>query len=258
MALFESLLKTDISLIFPILGSHIKRIGLLRTTAGGLSMYLCIPILVLLHLSFVVIFYQWLLRPLFGTTRLQWKDYVILDRHRIQGLCFVDRVNCLFCGYANGLCTLINKELDQLQSLDAEMGIAKRGLLVSIMLIMLPIGLIFELSFQLIYNIFVSRPLGMHRVSIKETSHLLTQQHYASQFPMPIRLPILSAKSTFLRFAMALEQIESSWCPLRHFERREGVVYPEHHKHFFGPDEIAAMREVLLSEGTVSARKPIW
>jgi hypothetical protein len=57
---------------------------------------------------------------------------------------------------------------------------------------------------------------------------------------------------------MALEQIESSWCPLKHFERREGIVYPDHHKKFFGPDEIEAMRQTLMNEGSVSYRKPIW
>ena len=57
---------------------------------------------------------------------------------------------------------------------------------------------------------------------------------------------------------MALEQIESSWCPLTHFERREGIVYPEHHRKFFGPNEIDAMRATLSTTGTVSARKPTW
>jgi hypothetical protein len=96
----------------------------------------------------------------------------------------------------------------------------------------------------------------MHRVSINEAGAVLEGGGYASRFPTPSRFLIRSAKSMMLRFALALEQIESSWCPLRHFERREGIVYPEHHKKFFGPDEIEAMRIVLLTEGTVSERKP--
>lgn len=258
MSVRSALLRSDISLLFPIVGSHIKRIGVLRTIAGGMPMYLGIPILVLVHLSLVVVFFQCLVRPLFGTPRLRWSDYVILDRHRIEELCLIDKLNCLFCGYANGLCTLINKEIDQFHTLGESLTSAKTALLSCILLLVLPIGLIFELSFQLIYNILVSRPLGMHRVSIKEAAALLTKHHYACEFPAAIRLAIVAAKNTFFRFAMALEQIESSWCPLRHFETREGIVYPEHHKRFFGPEEIDAMRKVLLREGTVSKRKPTW
>jgi hypothetical protein len=65
-------------------------------------------------------------------------------------------------------------------------------------------------------------------------------------------------KNSTLCLSLALEQIESSWCPLRHFEMREGIVYPDHHKNFFGPEEIEHVRSVLSTEGTVSARKPTW
>ena len=98
----------------------------------------------------------------------------------------------------------------------------------------------------------------MQRVSSKEAGAILEEHGYASQFSPMSRYFLRSSKSSALRFAMALEQIESSWCPLTHFERREGIVYPEHHKRFFGPDEIELMRQTLMSEGTVSPRKPLW
>lgn len=104
----------------------------------------------------------------------------------------------------------------------------------------------------------VSRPLGMHRVSKKEAGAILEEHGYASQFSPMTHHSLRSEKNSALRFAMSLEQIESSWCPLKHFERREGIVYPDHHKKFFGPDEIELMRQTLMSEGSVSARKPLW
>jgi hypothetical protein len=113
-----------------------------------------------------------------------------------------------------------------------------------------------ELSLQIIYNVLVSRPLGMHRVSIAEARQIIEDDDYAGQMPTWLRTFVRMYKSTWLRFSMALEQIESSWCPLTHFERREGIVYPEHHRKFFGPDEIDAMRETLSTAGTVSSRTP--
>lgn len=250
--------KPDISLMLPIFGSHIRRIGWARTIVGAFSMYLCVPFLVISHLTSSLILYQWVVRPLFGTKRIAWKDYIIIDRHRIEGIPAFDRFNCMFCGYANGVCTLLNKELDQFDAIEGDIPIGKQILLVFALVLMIPWGLISELSHQIIYNILVSRPLGMHRVSSKEAGAILDEYGYASQFSPITRHFVRSAKSSALRFAMALEQIESSWCPLTHFERREGIVYPDHHKRFFGPDEIEQMRQTLLTEGTVSPRKPVW
>jgi hypothetical protein len=247
--------KHDISLMLPIFGSHVRRIGWVRTVIGGFSMYLSIPFLVVSQLTSSLILYQWVVRPLFGTKRLEWKEYIVIDRHRIEGIPAFDKFNCMFCGYANGVCTLLNKELDQFDEIEGNIGVGRQFLLVVALLLMIPWGLISELSHQIIYNILVSRPLGMHRVSSKEAGAILEEHGYASQFSPTTRYFLRSSKSSALRFAMALEQIESSWCPLTHFERREGIVYPEHHKRFFGPDEIELMRQTLMSEGTVSPRK---
>jgi hypothetical protein len=250
--------RRDISLMLPIFGSHIRRIGWVRTVVGAFSMYLCIPFLVASHLTSSLILYQWIVRPLFGTKRLPWKNFIIIDRHRIEGIPAFDRFNCMFCGYANGVCTLLNKELDQIDEIEGNIGSGKQALLVVALLLMVPWGLIMELSHQIIYNILVSRPLGMHRFSSKEAGAILEEHGYASQFSPVTRHFLRSSKNSALRFAMALEQIESSWCPLKHFERREGIVYPDHHKKFFGPDEIEAMRQTLMTDGTVSSRKPLW
>jgi len=250
--------ESDISLMLPIFGSHIRRIGWVRTVIGAFSMYLCIPTLIVSHLTSSLIFYQWIVRPLFGTRRLEWKNFIIIDRHRIEGIPAFDRFNCMFCGYANGVCTLINKELDQFDGVEGRIGVGRQTLLAIALILMVPWGLISELSHQIIYNILVSRPLGMHRISSKEVGALLDEYGYASQFSPLVRHFLRSSKSSALRFSMALEQIESSWCPLTHFERREGIVYPEHHRRFFGPDEIELMRHTLMTEGTVSLRKPTW
>jgi len=248
----------DISLMLPIFGSHVRRIGWIRTLVGGFSMYLCIPGLVIFHHTLAVLAYQWLVRPIFGTKRLQWSDHVILDRHRIKDLPYFDRFNCIFCGYANGLCVMVNREIDQISELKGEFGFWRQACLLVLSLLMLPIGIINELSMQVIYNILVSRPLGMHRVSIAEANSILQAEGYAAGLPAMPRFLVRVAKNGNLRFAMALEQIESSFCPLRHFEEREGIVYPDHHKRFFGPDQIEEMRQTLMTVGTVSEKTPTW
>lgn len=248
----------DWTLMYPIFGSHIRRIGWARTFAGGLSMYLCIPLLIVLHVTVCVALYQWLLRPLFGIPRVRWADHVIIDRHRIAGMSWFDKFNCMFCGYANGLVTMANMELDHLARLDHAVPLWKQAVVAVVALLMLPLQVVFEAGLQIIYNILVSRPLGMHRVSIAEAHRVMVNEGYAAQRPWLGRVLLRIVKSTVLRFSMGLEQIESSWCPLKHFETREGIVYPKHHDKFFGPHEIERMRQVLSTVGTVSDRRPTW
>ena len=41
--------------------------------------------------------------PLYGIPYLKRKDYIRLDRHRLEYLSFFDKINCTYCAYANGL-----------------------------------------------------------------------------------------------------------------------------------------------------------
>lgn len=244
-----------VSMLGHIFGSHLERIGALRTFSGGLSMYLCIPLLIVAHLTVAVALYQWILQPLLGTARLRWRDYVIIDRHRIDGLTWFDKFNCMFCGYANGLCTMINDELDSAASATRP-GPVRQLLLSTLMLAYLPLWLGAEIGMQVIYNMLVSRPLGMHRTTIAEMRAMMDADGFADRQRGLLRLALRAGKSTAARFNLGLEQIESSWCPLKHFEQRKGVVYPKHHAKFCTAEELETMREILRTRGTVSDRLP--
>lgn len=247
-----------ISMLGPIFGSHIKRIGIWRVIIGGGSMYLYLPFMILIHTTFAVLMYQWLLRPLLGLPRVHWEDHVIIDRHRIEGLTWFDKFNCMFCGYANGVCTMMNQEMDHLSQFQDAIPFYKKPLVMLISLLLGGFMIIGEPMLQIIFNILVSRPLGMHRVSIRAAQQMLSKHHYGATLPLPLKTALLICKNHTLRFSMALEQIESSWCPLVHFEKRQGIIYPNHHRKFFGADEIREMNHVLRTVGTVSDRLPTW
>lgn len=249
---------TDWTLMYPIFGSHIRRIGWTRTLSGGLSMYTCIPFLMVMHVTICVALYQWILQPLLGIPRVRWADHVIIDRHRIEQLSWFDKFNCMFCGYANGLTTMANMEMDHIANRQGDLALWRKLVVAPVLIAFIPMMFVFELALQVIYNIMVSRPLGMHRVSMAEANAMLAKEGYGSQYSAPARWMLRTAKSPLLRFSLALEQIESSWCPLKHFEEREGIVYPKHHDKFFGPHQIEEMRRTLSTVGTVSHRRPLW
>ena len=246
------------SIMGHIFGSHLERIGVFRTVAGAIPQYFIIPALIVIHVTLAVVLYQWLLRPLLGTKRVRWADHVIVDRHRIREMTWFDKFNCMFCGYANGLCTMINKELDQAAEMSAPVAMWKRPLLFMVCVAALPAYLFFEICFIVVYDVLVATALGYHRISMRQAWTVLKEKPYAPVHGFLFRTWLRVMKSVMLRFSGCLDQIESSWCPLRHFETRAGVVYPDHHKNFFGPDELEKMREMLRTVGTVSDRKPLY
>jgi hypothetical protein len=47
--------------------------------------------------------YQWICFPLFDIRLVRRRDYVIIDRHKLSYLNGIEKLNCVYCGYANGV-----------------------------------------------------------------------------------------------------------------------------------------------------------
>ncbi|HKY19873.1 MAG TPA: hypothetical protein VJM31_01525 [Vicinamibacterales bacterium] len=47
--------------------------------------------------------YQWICFPLFGIPRVHRRDYIVVDRHKLTYLNGIEKLNCIYCGYANGV-----------------------------------------------------------------------------------------------------------------------------------------------------------
>jgi len=59
-----------------------------------------IPALVL---DLFVSVYQWVCFPIYKITKVERSDYIIIDRHRLAYLNSIEKLNCLYCSYFNGL-----------------------------------------------------------------------------------------------------------------------------------------------------------
>lgn len=69
--------------------------------ATGPLLWLFLVPLVLLDLIAVV--YQTLCFPIYGIPKVRRRDYIVIDRHHLGYLNFIEKLNCLYCGYANGM-----------------------------------------------------------------------------------------------------------------------------------------------------------
>ena len=47
--------------------------------------------------------YQWICFPIYGVDRVRRRRYFPLDRHRLEYLNAIEKANCTFCTYANGV-----------------------------------------------------------------------------------------------------------------------------------------------------------
>ena len=235
--------------------THVRRIGFLRTFFGGFLQYLSVIEFVLLHLSVIIVLYRWMLTPFFKLRKFRIKDYMLLDRGKIEGMCAFDRVNCQFCGYANGTAKLWNDELDEMARADLGKGNPLLAAVTVLYSLCLLVFLFFQFILSKVLFVLIALFLGLHWAKTGEIRAELAAEDYAGSHRFPLRGILRFAKLYASSLALNLEQIESQWCPLKHIER-EGAMIPEHHKNFYDQDKFGEALEILAKDGSVSPRKP--
>lgn len=256
----NSILWEKTSVIPTIATIHAKRIGWTRVYIGGFSMYLSIPIWILMHTIVSALCFLGFVSPLLRLPKIDVSKYLVMgDRALIKELYFIDRLNCEFCSYANGLTTLINAEIDQLAAWHGQKDIVTWILLLPAFLLATLATLVTEIfCIRLVYDHLIAGMLGLHTSRFGVIYSELYRDGYAKQFNFLGRHTTLFVKTVFLRLEKLLEQIESSWCPIKHIKKTKEYQYPKHHENFYEQDEVYRMRMSLDSDGTVSKKKPLY
>lgn len=72
-----------------------------RNVLSAPFIYAMIVPIVLIDLSFTL--YQWICFPLYRIPRVRRARYLVIDRHRLPYLNAIEKLNCVYCGYANGV-----------------------------------------------------------------------------------------------------------------------------------------------------------
>jgi len=54
-------------------------------------------------MDMVLSFYQAVCFPIYGIPKVNRKDYIVVDRHYLSYLNGLEKINCTYCGYFNGL-----------------------------------------------------------------------------------------------------------------------------------------------------------
>jgi len=242
-------------IVFSIFRTHMRRIGILRTFLGGGLMYLSFLEFIFIHLTSIIVLYRWMIAPFFGAKEFRIQDYIILDRNKIRGMTLLDRVNCEFCGYANGTATLWNAELDAISGAALGQGKILRKLIVAVYAVFLAMFSVFNFILSKLLFAVIALFLGYHWASTKATRQKMRDTNYAGAYGPVMRTLLRFAKVYAETLSTNLEQIESSWCPLKHIETVTSVV-PAHHENFYDRERFAEVIATLARDGTVSPRRP--
>ncbi|WP_147820140.1 hypothetical protein [Salidesulfovibrio onnuriiensis] len=81
---------------------------------NGLLIVLTVPVIwaaliPAVVLDLFVFVYQFVCFPIYGIPRARRGDYVVIDRHQLQYLNWLEKMNCMYCGYFNGLMSYVRE-----------------------------------------------------------------------------------------------------------------------------------------------------
>lgn len=62
-----------------------------------------------IFMDMVVSFYQAICFPIYGIPKVDRKDYIVIDRHYLSYLNGLEKMNCFYCGYFNGLIAYVQE-----------------------------------------------------------------------------------------------------------------------------------------------------
>jgi hypothetical protein len=69
--------------------------------------WFCLFPIVFLDLVFTM--YQTICFPVYGIPKARRSDFVLFDRHRLAYLNLIEKLNCLYCAYANGVFAFVTE-----------------------------------------------------------------------------------------------------------------------------------------------------
>ncbi len=82
------------------IGSYLRNARLGHIASAPIIYSVIIP---LLFLDIMVTFYQHTCFRIYGIPRVKRRDYIVIDRHKLAYLNAIEKINCVYCGYGNGL-----------------------------------------------------------------------------------------------------------------------------------------------------------
>ena len=79
---------------------YVRESGFIRTLSMPIIWGAVIPAL---FMDICITFYQFICFPIYGIPKVRRSDYIVIDRHALSYLNWMEKLSCVYCGYFNGL-----------------------------------------------------------------------------------------------------------------------------------------------------------
>ncbi len=86
--------------------SYLRRSKLKHLLTAPVIWLCLLPIMLL---DFVVTLYQLICFPVYGIPKVHRRDHVVIDRHHLAYLNIIEKLNCLYCSYFNGVISYVRE-----------------------------------------------------------------------------------------------------------------------------------------------------
>lgn len=97
---FESEVKAQHRLLAKRLRHYFKDAAILNILTAPVVWSCLFPAV---FMDMVLSFYQAVCFPIYGIPKVNRKNYIVIDRHYLSYLNSLEKMNCVYCGYFNGL-----------------------------------------------------------------------------------------------------------------------------------------------------------
>jgi len=88
------------------LGDYLRECSWPGLLVSPIVYSLIIPVVIF---DVFVFFYQLVCFPIFKIPKVRRRDYIVLDRHKLQYLNIIERFNCAYCGYVGGFIAYVQE-----------------------------------------------------------------------------------------------------------------------------------------------------
>lgn len=97
---FQREIKLEHRLLMKSLRQYIREARPL-TVLTAPFIWACLVPSILMDLTLTL--YQFVCFPVYGIPKVRRSDFIVLDRHNLSYLNFIEKMNCMYCGYFNGV-----------------------------------------------------------------------------------------------------------------------------------------------------------
>lgn len=104
--LFEEATKRYHKTLVTRLHTYILSAAFLNILTAPVILFCLVPVI---FMDLVATVYQFICFPAYNIPKVLRKDYIVIDRHALSYLNTFEKLNCVYCGYVNGLIAYVQE-----------------------------------------------------------------------------------------------------------------------------------------------------